>query len=184
MTPSRPISARWGIISEGKCEASSHSITWGAISVSANSRTVRRSCCCSSVREKSTGARAQLPSQAALARVVRRQARVHLYHARCSARNGLWREGHGAKGLPQPADFVVLAQQLPALERDGHVAVLPEGVVQGLQVELASLPGARIGDEFEDLQFADLVADGLAGIAREERGFLPRGGFVHGHRGR
>src|SRR5262249_50309408 len=33
----------------GKCEASSHSITWGAISPSANSRTLLRSCCCSSV---------------------------------------------------------------------------------------------------------------------------------------
>src|SRR5215471_11386975 len=52
MTPSSPISASFGIISIGKCEASSHSITWGAISPSANSRTLRRSCCCSSVSWK------------------------------------------------------------------------------------------------------------------------------------
>src|SRR6185437_9406168 len=54
MTPRKPISASLGIISEGNWEASSHSITCGAISASANSRTVRRRCCCSSVRENST----------------------------------------------------------------------------------------------------------------------------------
>ena len=54
MTPSKPSLASLGMISGGKCEASSHSITCGAISASANSRTVRRSCCCSSVSEKST----------------------------------------------------------------------------------------------------------------------------------
>src|SRR5262249_23469803 len=52
--PSRPISASLGMISVGKCEASSHSITCGAISPSANSRTLRRNCCCSSVNVKST----------------------------------------------------------------------------------------------------------------------------------
>src|SRR5437879_4561253 len=40
--------------SVGKREASSHSMTCGAISDCAKSRTVRWSCCCSSVREKST----------------------------------------------------------------------------------------------------------------------------------
>jgi hypothetical protein len=43
-----------GISSAGKREASSHSMTCGAISDCAKSRTVRWSCCCSSVREKST----------------------------------------------------------------------------------------------------------------------------------
>jgi len=38
-----------------KREASSHSITWGAISDSANSRTLRRSAAVRSVKEKSTG---------------------------------------------------------------------------------------------------------------------------------
>src|SRR5882762_2703726 len=55
MTPSKPISPSFGINSDGKREASSHSITWGAISDSANSRTLRRRCCFSSVKEKSTG---------------------------------------------------------------------------------------------------------------------------------
>src|ERR1700704_1992804 len=55
ITPKSPISASFGMISTGKCEASSHSITCGAISPSANSRTLRRNCCCSSVNEKSTG---------------------------------------------------------------------------------------------------------------------------------
>src|SRR5215469_15422738 len=42
------------MISRGKCDASSHSITWGAISPSANSRTPFRSCCCCSVNANST----------------------------------------------------------------------------------------------------------------------------------
>src|SRR6266853_6795716 len=58
ITPSKPISASFGINSDGKREASSHSITWGPISESANSRTLRRRCCCSSVKEKSTGPQA------------------------------------------------------------------------------------------------------------------------------
>src|SRR5713101_7090629 len=58
MTPSKPISPSLGINSDGKREASSHSITCGAISDSANSRTLRRRCCCSSVKEKSTGPQA------------------------------------------------------------------------------------------------------------------------------
>src|SRR6202030_3234665 len=53
MTPRNPISASLGIISDGNLETSSHSITWGRISASANSRTLRRSCCCSSVSENS-----------------------------------------------------------------------------------------------------------------------------------
>src|SRR6266478_4848034 len=42
------------MISTGKCDASSHSIACGAISPSANSRTLRRRCCCSSVKLNST----------------------------------------------------------------------------------------------------------------------------------
>src|SRR5262249_25537976 len=53
MMPSRPMSASLGMISSGKCEASSHSITCGRISPSANSRIDLRSCCCSGVNEKS-----------------------------------------------------------------------------------------------------------------------------------
>src|SRR5580692_684183 len=54
MTPRRPISASFGMISIGNFEASSHSMTCGAISPSANSRMLRRSWFCSSVKEKST----------------------------------------------------------------------------------------------------------------------------------
>src|SRR3990167_10870034 len=54
MMPKRPNSASFGARSSAKCAASSHSITCGRISPSANSRTVRRSCSCSSVSLKST----------------------------------------------------------------------------------------------------------------------------------
>src|ERR1700722_18415274 len=54
MTPSNPISASLGIVSIGNFDASSHSMTCGSISPSANSRMLRRSWFCSSVKEKST----------------------------------------------------------------------------------------------------------------------------------
>src|SRR3989449_9151335 len=73
MTPSRPISPSLGMISEGKWDASSHSITCGAISVSANSRTVRRSCCCSSVREKSNATSGEADYS---------PSNINLYHSR------------------------------------------------------------------------------------------------------
>src|SRR5580700_9573013 len=72
MTPSKPISAICGMISEGKVEASSHSITCGAISPSANSRTVLRSCCCSLVRENSTTPHRKTRASGAA---------LHLYHS-------------------------------------------------------------------------------------------------------
>src|SRR4030095_774213 len=52
MRPSSPI---FGNSSFGKCCASSHSMTCGRISASANSRTIRLTCSCSSVKSKSIG---------------------------------------------------------------------------------------------------------------------------------
>src|SRR5580692_2942558 len=60
ITPRNPISASLGIISAGNLETSSHSITWGRISASANSRTVRRNCFCSSLSENSKSPRYKL----------------------------------------------------------------------------------------------------------------------------
>src|SRR5689334_1903451 len=51
--PRRPSAASFGTSSVGKCWVSSHSITWGRISVSANSRMLRRRRSCSSLRRKS-----------------------------------------------------------------------------------------------------------------------------------
>src|SRR6266404_9327740 len=51
-TPVRPNAASFGCSSIGKCCASSHSITCGAISASANSRTLVLICCCSSFNSK------------------------------------------------------------------------------------------------------------------------------------
>ena len=52
--PIRPSSASFGMSALGNCCASSHSRTNGRISPSANSRTVCRSNCCSSVSWKCT----------------------------------------------------------------------------------------------------------------------------------
>src|SRR5579864_2094380 len=51
--PSRPSLPSSLIVDRGKSPASSHFITLGAISRSANSRTVFLSCCCSSFSRKS-----------------------------------------------------------------------------------------------------------------------------------
>src|ERR1043166_909361 len=53
MTPMKPCSASFGRSSTGKCCDSSHSRTCGAISPSANSRTLILICCCSSLSSKS-----------------------------------------------------------------------------------------------------------------------------------
>src|SRR5437660_5213887 len=54
-TPVNPSSPSFGSSSIGKCCASSHSITYGAISASANSRTLIFICNCSSVSSKCIG---------------------------------------------------------------------------------------------------------------------------------
>src|SRR5450432_4356290 len=70
------------MISDGKCEASSHSITCGAISPSANSRTLRCSCFCSSVNVKST-----MSSLAAVFSGIYTQPKFRLYSLHKEARN-------------------------------------------------------------------------------------------------
>src|SRR6266436_7455813 len=70
ITPSSPISPSLGMISMGKYDASSHSITCGPISPSANSRTLRRSCCCSSVNANSTVSPIRLWSPPILSQII------------------------------------------------------------------------------------------------------------------
>src|SRR5574341_652556 len=53
ITPIKPSSASFGFSSMGKCCVSSHSLTCGAISLSANSRTLIFICCCSSLSSNS-----------------------------------------------------------------------------------------------------------------------------------
>ena len=73
------------------------------------------------------------------------------------------------------------AEQFPALQHEEDVSLAPEVIVELPQGEaLLALGG---GEEFEDLQLTDLVAQALAGIAGEEGGLLPSGVAVHGHGG-
>jgi hypothetical protein len=54
---------------------------------------------------------------------------------------------------------VLISRQIfPALQRNPDVAVFPDEIVEGAQVELISLLHARFGEKFCDLEFADLVA--------------------------
>jgi hypothetical protein len=51
------------------------------------------------------------------------------------------------------------AQVFPALQRDRHVAILPDEIVEDAQVEFFALLQSRFGQKFCDLEFADLIAD-------------------------
>ena len=70
--PVSPRPASFGSRSMGKCCASSHAITCGRISASANSRTVRRRSCCSSVGRKSTNRMYQGQEENGIRRIVSR----------------------------------------------------------------------------------------------------------------
>src|SRR5262245_55069161 len=68
----------------------------------------------------------------------------------------------------QDAHLVVEPQVLPPLQRDRHVALAPESVVELPQLELFPVDAAGVGQEPEDLPLADLVGDCLARSGREE----------------
>jgi hypothetical protein len=53
--------------------------------------------------------------------------------------------------------FVLDSQQLPALQRDGHISVLPKEIVESAKIEFVSVLPMSVGKEFVDLQFTDLV---------------------------
>jgi hypothetical protein len=57
----------------------------------------------------------------------------------------------------QNGSFVLDSQQLPALQRDGHISVSPKEIVESAKIEFVSLLSMSVGKEFVDLQFTDLV---------------------------
>ena len=61
----------------------------------------------------------------------------------------------------QEIDFVLQPQILPALQNDGDVSVLPEEIVEGAEAEFVLFLALRVGEEFVDLQLADLVRNRL-----------------------
>jgi hypothetical protein len=50
-----------------------------------------------------------------------------------------------------------LAHAFPALQRDRDVAIFPDEVVEGAEVEFFALLQACFGEKFQDLEFADLI---------------------------
>lgn len=68
-------------------------------------------------------------------------------------------------------------QVLPALQGDRDVAVSPDEIVKGAEVEFLALLHSRFREEFRDLEFADLIGDGLAGAGGGDR-FLARGSWI------
>jgi O-6-methylguanine DNA methyltransferase len=73
--------------------------------------------------------------------------------------------GYGG-GLPRKRALLRLeagreAEQLPALQLDGHVALADDAIVEGAQRERAAVARPGLGEEFEQLQLARLVGDRL-----------------------
>jgi len=67
------------------------------------------------------------------------------------------------------------AQILPLLQRDWDVPVFPNEIVERAEIEFFALLHSRVGEKFHDLEFADLIGDGLAGTGREGNCFLTGG---------
>src|SRR6266542_5089737 len=65
-------------------------------------------------------------------------------------------------------DFFSRTERLPALEGDWNVAVEQQAVVEAPEVEVCALMQSGIAQEAQDLELADLVADGLARVGGEE----------------
>src|SRR5262249_784986 len=72
-----------------------------------------------------------------------------------------------------------LFEKFPLLQRNRDIAVFPNKIMKGAKIEFVSLVHARVGEEFHDLQFADLIRDCLARPRGERGRFLARGLFVH-----
>ena len=77
--------------------------------------------------------------------------------------------------------MVARAEQLPPLERRRHVPFTPEPIVKCLEVEVNALSQLAGSKQVEDLRLSDLVAQSLAGVAREEGGFFPCRLAIHGN---
>src|SRR5205823_10478263 len=76
-------------------------------------------------------------------------------------------------------DLVARAEILPTLERDRNIPILPDEIVEGTKVEFVALLHPRIGEEFRNLEFADLICEGLAGAGGKGDRFLSRSLCVH-----
>jgi len=75
--------------------------------------------------------------------------------------------------------LVTCTQILPPLQRNRHIAVFPDEIVEGAETEFFALLHARVGEEFHDLQLADLIGDGAARTGGKRDCLLARGLFVH-----
>jgi hypothetical protein len=71
------------------------------------------------------------------------------------------------------------AQDLPALQGEGDVALTPQPVVEALQVERVTGVLLTSCEQIEDLQLPHLVTEPLAGVAGEEHGLFPGCRPVH-----
>ncbi len=66
---------------------------------------------------------------------------------------------------PSPAcltgDFACILEQLPALQRNRHIAIVPDEVVELQHGKIGALHAPGIGEKLRDLELADLVRDPL-----------------------
>ena len=78
--------------------------------------------------------------------------------------------------------FIIQAKKFPALQRNGHISVFPEEIVEGAQAERISFLPVSVGEEFVNLQFAYLIRNRLPGSGGEHRGFTMSSGRIHWNR--
>src|SRR5258707_7706010 len=85
--------------------------------------------------------------------------------------------GFTSVGRPQPlldviqgVDIIFQPKIFPALERNGHVAIPQQKVVERPQAEFISGCTVCVGKKFVNLELANLIRDGLSSRGCEQSG--------------
>src|SRR5205809_2509419 len=74
---------------------------------------------------------------------------------------------------------IIQTEKFPALQRDGHISIFPEEIVECAQAERRSFLAVSVGEEFINLQLAYLIGNSLAGSGGEHGGFAVSSGGIH-----
>src|SRR5258708_33011655 len=104
-----------------------------------------------------------------------------LVHGICAAPARVGSQWQAVAGRVKYVQLVSSTESFETLQRNGHVAVFEERVVEVAQVEAVTLGQARVAEKPQHLQLAYLISDGLARFRSEKGRLLTRGGQVHRH---
>src|SRR5205814_2185320 len=79
-------------------------------------------------------------------------------------------------------NLVFQPEIFPTLQRDWHVSVLPEKIMEGALVERRTLLALCARQKIVDKQFTNLIRDRLSRCGRKRCRFGVRGRGIHWHR--